>query len=68
MENMLVSFMGICSTLRPFGIFYEHLVILRSFCIFSPVLVNFIKKNLATLPKISKFCLEYVTSQVQFDS
>jgi hypothetical protein len=48
--------MAIRSILRPFGLFYGHLVylvaiwyILCLFGAFFPVLVSFTKKNLATL-------------------
>jgi hypothetical protein len=39
----------IWNILRPFGTFYGHLVIKWQFGIFSPVLVNCVKKKLATL-------------------
>jgi transcriptional regulator of aromatic amino acid metabolism len=46
---MLVYFMVIWSTFRPFGIFYGHLVHVPSFWYILPVLVCCTKKNLATL-------------------
>jgi hypothetical protein len=57
--KMLVYFMSILSTLRPWKIFCGHLVyfvaiwyILWSFGVFFPVLVYCTKKNLATLQLI----------------
>jgi hypothetical protein len=45
----LVYFMVIWNSLRPFGIFYCHLLKLWELGIFLTVLVNCAKKNLATL-------------------
>jgi hypothetical protein len=45
----LVYFTAIWYILRPFGIFYGHLVMLWSFGIFFPVLVYCVKTNLATM-------------------
>jgi hypothetical protein len=48
--KMLVYFMDIGSILRPFDIFYDHLVyFVAIWYIFSPLLVYCTKKNLATL-------------------
>jgi hypothetical protein len=48
--KMLVCLITIRNVSLPFCMIYGHLVILWSFVIFSPVLVYFTKKNLATLP------------------
>jgi hypothetical protein len=45
----LVYSKGVWNKLRPFGIFYGHLVILWQFGTFSTVLVYCVEKNLATL-------------------
>jgi hypothetical protein len=47
--------MVIYNILRPSGIFYGHLVILKSFGIFLPALVYCAKNNLATLLPPNKF-------------
>jgi hypothetical protein len=51
---MLVYFMSIWSILRPFGVFYGHLVHFTRFGTFEPIMVFCIKKNLATLVGIAE--------------
>jgi hypothetical protein len=51
---MLKYFLVIRNILRPLGKFYFHLEKLREFGIFSTVLVNCVKKNLATLHQSTK--------------
>jgi hypothetical protein len=53
----LVYFMVLWNILWSFGIFYGHLVMLWKFGVFPLVLVNCVKKNLATLrlaPNVSE--------------
>jgi hypothetical protein len=54
-KNMMVYFIAIRNMLRPFGIFYRHLVTMWSFGIFLPVKVICTKKNLATLLYSAKY-------------
>jgi hypothetical protein len=49
--NRLVYSMATWNILRPFGTFYGYLVNELRFGIFSPVLVQFAEKNLATVRK-----------------
>jgi hypothetical protein len=49
-EKKLIYSMAIWNKLRPFGIFYGHLVIKWQFGMISLVFVDCATKNLATLP------------------
>jgi hypothetical protein len=46
---MYYYYVAFWNILQPFGIFYDHLVIWWQFGMFTPVLVYWVKKNLATL-------------------
>jgi hypothetical protein len=57
MEN---TGMVIWNILQSFCIFYSHLVMLWLFGIFSPIMVNCVKKNLATLALEAGLAAEFI--------
>jgi hypothetical protein len=51
--GQLFYFMSIWYILWPIVLFYVHLVYIVAICYIIPILVFFIKKNLATLPRLN---------------